>query len=203
MDNILRNYLNSLNELSIKCDTLLEKYKLSENLNVDGRQKLYELFVSFEEMKLWSKSVLYGGNDRPYEKFKALNTDFEYFREMLIARLELTDVGQQKSKDQVSIISRKVLPKVCCLTREVFRDPVSHRYETSEKIENMCKNHIYEKDALLKYLGNSKKKICPIAGCNFLVIKRFLKRDKEVLDQIQNGSSIKTEGQENIQSLLD
>ncbi|KAH8583551.1 E3 SUMO- ligase NSE2-like [Cryptosporidium sp. chipmunk genotype I] len=205
MDDILRNYLNNLNELSIKYDSLSEKYKLGENLNLDERKKLYELFVSFEEMKLWSKSVLYGENDQQYVKFRSQNEELEYFKEMLMARLELTSDTRQKNKekDQVSVVSRKVLPKVCCLTREVFKDPVSHRYETSEKIENMCKNHIYEKEALLKYLGNSKKKICPIVGCNFLVVKKLLKRDREVLDQIQSGSIIKSEVQEGIQNLLD
>lgn len=205
MDEILRNYLNSLNELSIKYDILSEKYNLGKNLNVVERKKLYDLFVSFEEMKLWSKSVLYGENDQPYDKFKVSSTEFEYFKEMLMARLDLTNGNKKKNKekDQVSIISRKVLPKVCCLTRETFKDPVSHRYETSEKVENICKNHIYEKGALLKYLGNNKKKTCPIAGCNFLVVKKFLRRDQEVLDQIQSGSTVKTEDQEGIESLLD
>ncbi|CUV07813.1 unnamed protein product [Cryptosporidium hominis] len=204
MDDILRNYLNSLNGLSIKYDSLSEKYKLGENLSQDERKKLYELFVSFEKMKLWTKSVLYGENDQQFENFNSPSAEFEYFKEMLMARLELTcNTRRNKEKDQVSVVSRKILPKVCCLTRDVFKDPVSHRYDTSEKVENMCKNHIYEKDALLKYLGSSKKKICPIAGCNFLVVKKFLKRDQEVLDQIQCDSAVKSEFQESIQNLLD
>lgn len=199
MDDILRNYLNILNEISIKYELLLERYSLGENLNVSERKKLYELFVSFEEMKLWSKSVLYGENDQPYGKFEISSSELKYFKEMLIARLELTNEVKQENCEngQVSVISRKVLPRICCLTREPFKDPVSHRYETSEKVENMCKHHIYEKGALLKYLGVSKKKVCPIAGCNFLVVKKFLRRDQEILDLIQS-SSVKTELQESI-----
>lgn len=205
MDDILRNYVNILNETSIKYESISERYKLGENLNINGRKKLYELLVSFEEMKLWGKSVLYGENDQPYGMFEIPSSESKYLKEMLMARLDLTNEDHQvnRGNDQVSVISRKVLPVICCLTREPFKDPVSHRYETSEKVENICKNHIYEKDALLKYLGVSKKKVCPIVGCNFLVVKKFLRRDQEVLDLIQSGLAVKTELQDRVQHLLD
>ncbi|KAJ1606315.1 metal binding motif-containing protein [Cryptosporidium canis] len=203
MDDILRDYLNILNEISIKYESLLERYKLDENLSVAERRKLYDLFVGFEEMKLWGKCVLYADIDQPYENFVKSSSEMKYLKEMLMTRLELaTEVSNKNNEnDQVSVISRKVLPKICFLTRETFKDPVSHRYDASGKVENLCKHHIYEREALLKYLGAEKKKVCPIAGCSSLVVKAYLKKDQEVLDLIQSNTEIKKDSHNGIRLL--
>ncbi|KAF7456036.1 conserved metal binding motif protein [Cryptosporidium felis] len=202
MNNALRDFMQCLNELLLKRESLTERYSLGTNLDIDERKKLYSLFSDFEEMKFWVKNVLYGEGNEPFEKIKIPSSELDASKEILRVQLELLDEFQENNEMQVSAVSKRALPRICFLTRETFRDPVSHRYETSDRAENICRNHIFEKDALLKYIGNNKKKACPIAGCNYLVFRKYLKRDQEILDQINN-NLVKIESTEVIQDLLE
>ncbi|KAH8740681.1 hypothetical protein FG386_002643 [Cryptosporidium ryanae] len=187
MNDILREYLKYLNEAILRCEEIVEKYSLVECLTLNERKRIFEVIVHFENLRLWGKSVLYGENDQPYNENSNCSSEVHNIKEILTAKLglgNLTESELELGDEQVFVVSRRELPMLCCLTRETFSYPVSHRYENSDKTLNICRNHVFEKEAILKYLGNCKKKACPIVGCGYLVVKKYLRKDKEIAERI-------------------
>ncbi|KAH7649870.1 hypothetical protein FG379_001714 [Cryptosporidium bovis] len=187
MKDILREYLKYLNEIISRCETIIDKYNLTTCLTSSEKGKLLDIIVNFENLRLWGKGVLYGENDQPYNGSIGNGSDVLEIKKLLAVKLGLEILEEKEvefENEHVLVISRRELPKICCLTRETFNEPVSHRYEGSNMKLDICRNHVFEKEAILNYLGNRKKKACPIAGCGYMVVKRYLREDIEVMEQI-------------------
>ncbi|OII77000.1 hypothetical protein cand_023430 [Cryptosporidium andersoni] len=196
MNSILRKYLQYIQDTVDIIQVTIGHLDLSEYLSNSEKLLFVNLVEKLENLILWTKSSLYGNEQLVYNpeiKYNIDNTNdstcitHAVKNILIVESSEENELCELHNNETLSTITRKVLPKICFLTRQVFQYPLSHRYikDSNINLENICKSHVFEKEALMKYLGKHKKIVCPIAGCNKLIIKRLLIEDVEISDIIK------------------
>ena len=80
--------------------------------------------------------------------------------------------------DGIEIVNDNVLSGKCPLSAKPYS-------ELTDPVRNTGCRHIYERAAVLGYLGRKSSIPCPVAGCRATVSKRSIVRDEALVDEIE------------------